>query len=68
MNPWQCPLCGMVYAGWVPNCHNAHQAPPVASNTANVGQCTCDPSADEIVNSLESKLIARHRRNSGTGL
>lgn len=34
---WQCPVCGVVYAPTVPNCHNDHRPPPHVATGANHG-------------------------------
>jgi uncharacterized OB-fold protein len=34
---WQCPVCGVVYAPTVANCHNAHTPPAKTTTGTNDG-------------------------------
>jgi len=39
-SPWQCLICGTVYAWWVASCHNPHT--PAAQRASSAGPgCTC---------------------------
>jgi hypothetical protein len=41
MNPWICPRCNTVWAGWVPKC-TCKRVYTVGSGSASTVVCTCN--------------------------